>query len=122
VLQGPEGLDRLSSKGSLRVAPSELEALGLDQPIAFAVPANTLIVADTLGFHARAVAARPSIRVELWAYTRRNPFLPFTGLNIGNLPFLRHRRIVLLWRLQDRFPGLLHRSVLPTGIRKPGEL
>ncbi len=68
--------DRLRSRGSFRVDEDELAALGLPAPRRFAVPANTLIVADTFGFHARGPSARPSTRIELWAYDRRNPFLP----------------------------------------------
>jgi hypothetical protein len=41
-----------------------------------AVPANTMVVADTFGFHARGPSLRPSTRIELWAYDRRNPFWP----------------------------------------------
>ena len=59
---------RLSARGSLRIDASELAALGLPPPRAFAVPANTLIVADTFGFHARGEASSRSTRVELWAY------------------------------------------------------
>ena len=73
--------DRLSQRGSLRVRPDELPALGLPQPTHFSVPANTLVVADTCGFHARAASDRPTLRIELWAYTRRSPFLPWTGLD-----------------------------------------
>src|SRR5437667_7973325 len=40
-------------QGSFRIEPAELASLGLPQPRAFAVPANTLVVADTFGFHAR---------------------------------------------------------------------
>ncbi|MET0365971.1 MAG: phytanoyl-CoA dioxygenase family protein [Sphingobium sp.] len=122
ALLAPEGLDPLSAKGSMRIDRDELEALGLNQPSTFDVPANTLVVADTFGFHARAIATKPSVRVEVWAYTRRNPFLPWTGINIGNLPFLTHRRVALFWRLQDRFPKWLRGSTLPTGLRRPGEL
>ena len=70
--------DRLSQRGSLRVRPDELRQLGFPQPTRFCVPANTLVVADTCGFHARADSDEPSVRVELWAYCRRNPFLPWT--------------------------------------------
>ena len=41
--------------------------LGLPQPTRFSVPANTLVAIDTSGFHARADADRPTLRVELWA-------------------------------------------------------
>lgn len=74
--------DRLSQRGSLRVRPDELPTLGLPQPTHFAVSANSLVVADTCGFHARAPSDRPTLRIELWAYSRRSPFLPWTGLDL----------------------------------------
>src|SRR3546814_2810596 len=46
-------LDRLSQKGSMRIEPRELAELSLPPPQRFAVPANTLVVADTCGFHGR---------------------------------------------------------------------
>ena len=64
-------------QGSFRIDPEELPSLGLPPPRAFAVPANTLVVADTFGFHARGPSLGPSLRVEIWAYGRRSPFLPF---------------------------------------------
>ena len=73
--------DRLSQRGSLRVTPDELTELGLPQPTHFSVPANTLVAIDTCGFHARASSDRPTLRVEIWAYCRRSPFLPWTGLD-----------------------------------------
>ncbi|MCY7280634.1 MAG: phytanoyl-CoA dioxygenase family protein, partial [Sphingomonas bacterium] len=71
--------DRLSQRGSLRISPAELPGLGLPPPTRFSVPANTLVAIDTSGFHARADSDRPTLRVELWAYSRRSPFLPWTG-------------------------------------------
>ncbi len=71
--------DRLSQRGSLRVEYEELPGLGLPMPTRFCVPANTLVAIDTCGFHARADSDRPTLRVELWAYSRRSPFLPWTG-------------------------------------------
>lgn len=71
--------DRLSQRGSLRIAPGELADLGLPPPTRFCVPGNTLVAIDTCGFHARADSDRPTVRVELWAYNRRSPFLPWTG-------------------------------------------
>lgn len=78
--------DRLSQRGSLRIDERELAALGLPPPTPFAVRANTLVMIDTFGFHARGPSARPGVRVELWAYRRRSPFLPWTGLNLMSLP------------------------------------
>ena len=68
-------------QGSFRIEPDELAALGLPAPRAFAVPANTLIVADTYGFHARGPSAGRSVRVEVWAYGRRSPFIPWTSFD-----------------------------------------
>ncbi|MBU3077149.1 phytanoyl-CoA dioxygenase family protein [Sphingomonas quercus] len=95
-------LDRLSARGSLRIQADELAALALPGPRALAVPANTLVVADTYGFHARGPSARPSTRVEIWAYGRRNPFLPWTGLDPLSLPGIAERRVPLMWAMHDR--------------------
>jgi len=87
-------------QGSFRIDPAELTLLGLPPPRAFAVPANTLIVADTFGFHARGPSERPSLRVEIWAYGRRSPFpspaalVPWTTVALG-------RRSVLSWHFGD---------------------
>ena len=87
-------------QGSFRIAPGELAALGLSEPRAFAVPANTLIVADTFGFHARGPSAGRSVRVEIWAYGRRSPFVPWPGLDWWSGAALA-RRSLLSWRLGD---------------------
>jgi len=87
-------------EGSFRIDPDELPSLRLPQPRSFAVPANTLIVADTFGFHARGPSIGPSLRVEIWAYGRRSPFpslaahVPWTTAALG-------RRSVLSWKLGD---------------------
>lgn len=114
---GARNLDRMSARGSLRIEPAELGALGLPPPHAFVVPANTLVVGDTFGFHARGVAAQASVRVELWAYSRRNPFLPWTGLNIGNLPIVKDHRAKLVWRLRARI-GRWTGMVIPNPVMK----
>lgn len=101
------GLDRLSSRGSLRIAADELASLELPPPRAFAVPANTLVVADTSGFHARGPSLRPSMRIEIWSYGRRNPFLPWTGLDPLSLPGIAARRAPWMWAARDRFERLL---------------
>lgn len=87
-------------EGSFRIDPGELAALGLPPPVALAVPANTLVVADTFGFHARGPSVGRSLRVEIWAYGRRSPFrswaaaVPWTTTTLG-------ARSVLAWRLGD---------------------
>jgi hypothetical protein len=83
------------------IAPETLEALGLPPPRAIAVPANTLVVADTFGFHARGPSARPTTRVEIWAMGRRNPFLPWAGFDPWALPALGLRKPLFYWRSVD---------------------
>ena len=100
-LAAPEGVDHLSARGSMRATPEDIANMGLPPASRFAVSANTLIVADTCGFHARGFAARPSIRVEIWAYSRRNPFLPWAGFDPLTLPGLATRRINLMWSVRD---------------------
>ena len=93
----PNAEDR---QGSFRVNPAELASLGLPQPRVFAVPANTLIVADTFGFHARGPSERPSLRVEIWAYGRRSPFLPWAALVPWTTSALG-RRSIWSWKFGD---------------------
>ncbi|HEX2150961.1 MAG TPA: phytanoyl-CoA dioxygenase family protein [Stellaceae bacterium] len=99
------------------IAPEMLTGLGLPAPQAIAVPANTLVVADTFGFHARGLSARPTARVEIWAMGRRNPFLPWTGLDPWMLPALGLRKPLIYWKSVDllaRF-GLGRQRWLPCG-------
>jgi hypothetical protein len=116
-----EGNDRLSQRGSFRMGPDELEALGLPQPTHFCVPANTLVIADTCGFHARATSHRQTVRVELWAYCRRNPFLPWTGRALLSLSAVAARRAEHLHRLVDWLDrkGLKQQHWQPAGRRRP---
>ena len=98
--------DRLTRRGSFRVAEAALSGMGLPAARAFPVPANTLVVADTFGFHARGPSLVPSMRVEVWAYGRRNPFLPWTGLDIWSIDALGRRRVPAFWRLSDKLEAL----------------
>jgi hypothetical protein len=116
-----DGEDRLSARGSFRVERQELTAMGLPQPIAFAVPANTLIVADTFGFHARGMAHARSTRIELWAYGRHNPFRPYTGLDFWNLIGLRDWRIPIRWKARDMISPIVGHAWQKAGMKRPGE-
>ena len=118
-LTPPEQLDRLSARGSLRIAQDELAPLGLPQPTALAVSANTLVVADTFGFHARGSSVRPVARVELWSYSRRNPFLPFIGGDLLSVPGIAERRIDWLWTIRDRLAKYIGQPWQPVGTRPP---
>jgi hypothetical protein len=120
-IRAAENSDRYSARGSFRIRPEELERLGLGKPRAFAVPSNTLVVADTVGFHARGLSARPSKRVEIWAYGRRNPFLPWTGLDPLSIPGIAEARIPVMWKTLD-LAQRLHigrNSWLDVGIKTP---
>ncbi|MGE3782800.1 MAG: phytanoyl-CoA dioxygenase family protein [Alphaproteobacteria bacterium] len=83
------------------IAPETIAELGLPPPRTIAVPANTLVVADTFGFHARGPSARPTTRVEIWAMGRRNPFLPWAGLDPWALPAFGLRKPLFYWRSVD---------------------
>jgi hypothetical protein len=87
-------------QGSFRVGPDQLPALGLPEPRVFAVPANTLVVADTFGFHARGPSAGRSLRVEIWAYGRRSPFVPWAAFDPWTGAALA-RRSLIGWQLGD---------------------
>lgn len=89
--------DVMTRRGSFRVSESEILELGYAKPQAFAVKANTLVIADTYGFHARAKSLKPSVRIELWAYARRNPFVPWLGGDPLSLPFLKSNLVPLYW-------------------------
>jgi hypothetical protein len=111
------GADFLTSRGSFRVTPPELQEMGLPPPRAFAVAANTLVVADTGGFHARGRSVGPSIRTEIWAYGRRNPFLPWTGFDALAFPAIERGFVRSVWAFADARErvGLKANPWRPTG-------
>ena len=99
-LEARHAPDAATRQGSFRVAPQDLTSLGLPEPRVFAVPANTLVVADTFGFHARGPSAGRSLRVEIWAYGRRSPFVPWASFDPWTGAALA-RRSLLGWRFGD---------------------
>lgn len=113
--------DKYLARGSFRASPDDLARMKLSKPVAFAVPANTLVVGDTVGFHARGFSARPSRRVEIWAYGRRNPFLPWTGFDPLSLPGIAEARIPMLWKGLDRLQsiGLASNAWVDKGLKRP---
>lgn len=58
---------------SRRISSEELAELGLRER-SFAVPGNTLVIADTSGYHRRSVANQPRQRLALHMSFRFNPF------------------------------------------------
>jgi hypothetical protein len=100
-MSAAQSTDFQTSRGSPRITREELPRLGLPEARVFAVPENTLIVADTMGFHARGLSPRPATRVEIWAYGRRNPFVPWLGYDPTALPLIKGRAAPLYWSLLD---------------------
>ena len=60
--------------GSFRIEENKLAALGLPPPASFEVAANTLVVADTMGFHRRGAAQAGSRRLAVYGNRRPWPF------------------------------------------------
>ena len=118
-LADPLAIDRLSARGSPRIGTRELAAMKLPAPRAFAVPGNTLVVADTVGFHARGPSAGAGERVELWCYARRNPFLPWLGGDASSLPGIAERRVAVVWAVRDRLERWIGQPWQPVGLRHP---
>lgn len=116
-LADPRAIDRLSARGSPRVGAGELAAMKLAAPEALAVPGNTLVVADTVGFHARGASAWPGERVEIWSYARRNPFLPWLGGDLLSLPGLAERRVNWLWAVRDTLEKRIGQPWREVGVR-----
>ncbi len=101
-IEGSSQSNSYSSRGSLRVADEELEGMGMPAPQSFRVPANTLVIADTHGFHRRGAASEKSSRMEIWAFSRTNPFSPLPGFNMQWYNKLSHTVIDKYLKRQDR--------------------
>lgn len=121
-LANPREIDRLSARGSPRINGDDLAAMKLPPAKAVVVDENTLVVADTVGFHARGPAVKAGERVEIWSYARRNPFLPWLGADLFSLPGIAERRIGFVWALRDRLKNWIGQPWQPVGRRRPTEL
>ena len=118
-LADPHAIDCLSARGSPRIAPEGVAAMNLPEPMAVAVEANTLVVADTVGFHARGPSTVGGERVEIWSYARRNPFLPWLGGDLFSLPGIAERRVGVVWAFRDRMERWIGQPWKPAGRRRP---
>lgn len=90
-LQAVDHPNRLHAKGSFRVSEQDLKAMAYGEPFIGCVQPNTLILADTSGFHRRTPSVRPSLRLEIYITLRRNPFLCSFYPSILSLPLLKNR-------------------------------
>lgn len=91
-----------SRRGSMRATDDDLEEMGYGPPKAFSVKKNTLVVADTHGFHCRGQAVGKASRMEIWAYSRINPYNPFPGIGSKWVSRLENRLAKAFWRQKDR--------------------
>jgi hypothetical protein len=101
--------------GSFRVRPDELAAMGFPPPRRMTVKANTVVIADTFGFHARTPSPRPTLRMELHAYLRQAPFWPLATAGLRSLPGIAARQLDLYLAYGDA----LHRAGLGGQVWKP---
>ncbi|MBV7266333.1 phytanoyl-CoA dioxygenase family protein [Erythrobacter ani] len=120
-LRDPQSIDRLSARGSPRVDNASLAEMNLGKAEPLPLPPNTLVVADTGGFHARGPSRKPGARVEIWSYARRNPFWPWTGGDFLSLRGVAERRVGWLWSFRDRFEDQIGQPWQPVGKRRPSE-
>ncbi|MBL8394755.1 MAG: phytanoyl-CoA dioxygenase family protein [Candidatus Accumulibacter sp.] len=89
------------ARGSFRAGKDDLDRLGLGPAVRLAVPANTLVVADTHGFHARTPSPRPTLRMEIYGTLRWNPYAPDWGPDPLGWPGIVSRRASLLDQAAD---------------------
>ncbi len=94
--------DPYSSNGSFRATPEDLASMGFGDAIGLSVPANTLVIANTHGFHRRGDASDHSMRTEIWSISRSNPFNPFPGIDLPALNKLQNRALTLYREYCDR--------------------
>lgn len=99
---GRNDAERLSSRGSFRATEADLERMGYAAPHPFAVPPNTLVIADTHGFHRRGDAESRSSRLSLYLSSRSNPFNPWPGAPLRAWRALEHEIRKAQWRVADR--------------------
>ncbi|WP_322527560.1 phytanoyl-CoA dioxygenase family protein [Salinicola sp. LHM] len=100
-LRAREHADRYTARGSFRVSQEEAERLGEGGPRPFRVKANTLLIANTFGVHARGSAVPGSSRLALWGMSRTNPFLPLPGLGFEYFNRLQYRVLQRMRRQED---------------------
>ncbi len=71
--------DPHTAAGSLRARDADLANMRLPEPKPVLVKANTLVLADTGGFHRRGEAADERPRRAIYVWMRSNPYNPILG-------------------------------------------
>ena len=74
--------DGYSEKGSLRASADDLAAMELQEIKEFTVRKNTLVIANTHGFHRRGAVNGAVTRLEIYCSSRVNPFSPLIGFGL----------------------------------------
>ena len=98
--------DRLTAEGSFRFSEAQVRRLRHGPPRKLSVAANTLVVADTSGIHRRSPTTQRTERVSIWAYSRSNPFLPWTGGAIVGVPLIKNHALRFYWAVTDRMKDM----------------
>ncbi|MBV9881799.1 MAG: hypothetical protein JO276_02190 [Sphingomonadaceae bacterium] len=82
-----------------------------------------MVAIDTSGFHARGSSDRPTVRVEIWAFSRRTPFVPWAGFNLLSWRPVASRRAEWMTNIVDRLDrlGLKKQHWQPAGSRRPAD-
>lgn len=93
--------DRLHAKGSFRVSEAELSAMGYPDPQRACVAPNTLVVADTSGFHRRTPSPKTTVRLEIYLTLRRNPFFCRLYPSVLQLPLIKQRWALMYYRFNE---------------------
>jgi len=75
----PAEIKRNALGGAFRPTGEDVDTLALPDPVALLVKKNTLVIADTMGFHKRGHAEAGQQRIAIWVNSRVNPFNPFPG-------------------------------------------
>ncbi|HHI82562.1 MAG TPA: phytanoyl-CoA dioxygenase, partial [Rhizobiales bacterium] len=101
-LKGRDLDNSYARRGSLRADDHDLNEMGYAPRKSLAVKANTLVVADTHGFHCRGQATGKVSRLELWAYCRTNPFNPFPGLGLSLVSRIENAVAKKYWQHEDK--------------------
>lgn len=89
------------SFGSFRIGADQMARFGYRDPRPLPAPANTLVVADTYGFHSRTPSKKATVRTEIHGHLRRSPFPPWNGLDVQGLPGVKGRQMDIFFGWKD---------------------
>ena len=94
--------DGYSEKGSFRADSNDLDIMALPNPEGITVKAGTLVIANTNGFHGRGQAEDGQSRLEIWAYSRHNPFNVLPGFGSVIISNLEQWGLKKFWQHKDK--------------------